>query len=310
MKPKALKPGNTIRFVAPSGPLDPAQDGDTHYTEKLCQVLESQGYRTQFAVNLWNRWRFFAGSDEERASDFQAAFDDQEVDAVFCVRGGYGCGRLLPMLDLDRIAAAQKLLLGFSDITAFHLALNRRGLSTLHSPMSYVFAQNHESWVDESLLAAVTGEDPIPSQAPIGDCIVPGMAKGIVIGGCLTLLADACGTPDQPNCDGKIVLLEDVGEQAYRVDARLTQLLNSGAFENVAGFVVGEMTGTNEKQDTPSKRVTWQEVVEERLAPLGKPIIFNFPFGHISNPLTLPLGIRAKLDADAGRLQYLEAACD
>lgn len=304
MKLKKLTPGSTVCLVAPSGPLGHLK------VDGLEFLLASFGFRTRRAEHLLDQWRYLAGSDEARAHDLQRAFEDPEVDAVFCARGGYGCARLLPYLDLDLIAQSRKLFIGFSDITVLHLALNRRGLPTLHGPMAHAAVQDHSVWVNDSLRSALYGDALIPEEAPAGECAVPGSAEGIVIGGCLTLLADACGTPDQPDTADKIVLIEDVGEQAYRIDARLTQLLNSGVLQNAAGFVIGEMTGTNEKEDEPSKRTTWQEVVMDRLGPLGRPIIFNFPFGHITSPLTLPLGIRARMDASAGRLQYLERICE
>lgn len=304
MKPRKPRPGAAARIVSPSGPIFDLN------LEPTIALLSQMGFRVELAPNVRGHWHYLAGTDAERAADLQAAFDDPNVDLVFCSRGGYGCARLLPYLDLDRMAASRKLFVGFSDITVIQLALNRRGLATIYGPMSHHLQREHAEWTRESLTECLAGGSAIPDVAPIGHCEIPGVAEGVTIGGCLTLLADACGTPDQPHCSGKIVLLEDVGEQAYRVDARLTQLLNSNAIQDAAGFVVGEMTGTNEKNDEPSKARTWQEVVRERLGPLGKPMVFDFPFGHIDNSLSLPLGLRARLDAGAGRLEYLESLCD
>ena len=301
---RALAQGDVIRIVAPSGPL---LDLDIN---PLIRLLEGAGYEIQLGRNLHGQWRYLAGSDQDRASDLMDAFTDTTVDAVFCARGGYGLGRLLPLLDLDLIAASRKPFVGFSDITALHLALNRRGMRTLHAPMAYTFANEHEPWVAKSLLGALSGIPTIPSEAPTGTSVIPGIVEGVVVGGCLTLLADACGTAEQPRFGGKIVLIEDVGERAYRVDARLTQLLGSGVLQSAAAFVIGEMTGTNGKEPDQRLEISWQEVITERLGPLGKPMIFGYPFGHITNPLTLPLGIRARLDAGSGTLHYLENLCD
>ncbi len=297
---KALQPGDVIRFVAPSGPIL-----DVDLTPAVT-LFEEAGYEIQFGEHLHAQWRYFAGTDEQRAKDLTDAMTDSTVDAVFCARGGYGVSRILPLLDLDRLAESDKVFAGFSDITALHLALNRRGMATIHSPMVHVFTKNPEPWVAESLLGALRGQPTIPAAAPKGNCVVSGSVEGVVAGGCLTLLADACGTSEQPRFGGKIVLIEDVGEQAYRVDARLTQLLSSGVLQSAAAFVIGEMTGTNEKETDDRTRITWQEVVYERLAGLGKPMMTDFPFGHVANPLTLPLGIRARMDAEAGTLEYLD----
>jgi len=270
--------------------------------------LETLGFRVRQAEHLWAQNGFLAGTDAGRAADLQAAFDDPDVDMVLCARGGYGCARLLPLLDLDRLAASPKVFAGFSDITTLHLALNRRGLATLHAPMAGHVGKWEAAWVEDAYRRAlVDGDLSLPEGAPRGQGVVPGRVEAVVTGGCLSLLGDSQGTPEAFDGRGKIVLLEDIGEQAYRVDARLTHLINSGSLAGVAGIVVGEMTGTDEKPDDPSKRVPWREVIRERLGGLGVPLITDYPFGHITNPLTLPLGLSAVLDAEAGTLTYTES---
>lgn len=246
---------------------------------------------------------YLAGCDAQRAEDLQRAFDDPTLAAVLCVRGGYGAARLLPRLDLDAMAASGKLFMGYSDITALHFALNLRGLPTAHSPMVVSFEHDKVPWVAESFLSVLRGGGNLSERAPAGNVLVGGTARGVVAGGCLTLTTDSLGTPHAFDGSGKIVLIEDVGEEDYRVDGNLTHLLNSGALDGARGIVVGEMTGTNERK-TERETVPWQQIVSERLGGLGIPIITNYPFGHVDNMLTLPLGIEATLDADAGTLTY------
>lgn len=272
-------------------------------------MLEREGYRVKPMPNAYAAQGFLAGTGEQRASDLQAAFDDPEITAVMCTRGGYGCARLLPYLDLDRIAASRKLFIGFSDITTLHLALNRRGLPTLHAPMALTFTVDREYWVHESFINALRGEETVPMDAPLGKTIVRGTAEGVVTGGCLCLLTDSIGTKDALDCEGKIVLIEDVDENPHRIDAMLTHLLTAGIIQKAAGIVIGEMTRTDEKSDATIGAMPWREIVRDRLEGLGIPMIIDFPFGHCAQMLTLPLGIRAALNADQGSLHYLESVC-
>lgn len=303
-KPKALQPGDTISIVSPASPLTPAQ------TAKGIAILEGAGYKTKIMPHVYEAARYLAGSDQQRAQDLQEAFDDPETQAVFCSRGGYGCSRLLPYLDLDRMAASGKLFSGFSDITVLHAALNRRGLPTLHAPMALTLNTTREPWVYESLLSALQGLDPIPSAAPVGKTIVGGRAEGTVLGGCMILLCDLLGTPEQVDLTDAIVVLEDVDEAPHRIDAMLTHLLNAGSLQKAAGIVVGEMTRTEEHVDPTIGEKPWRSIVEERLVPLGIPTIIDFPFGHAKQMLSLPLGIRAEMDANLGTLKYSESLCE
>ncbi len=303
-KPKALKPGDTISLVSPASPLSPEQ------TAKGIGILEAAGYKIKLSPHVYNSADYLAGSDEDRAKDLQHAFDDPETQAVFCSRGGYGCSRLMPFLDLDRMAASRKLFSGFSDITVLHAALNRRGLPTLHAPMALTLHTDREEWVYESLRAALSGGNPIPNAAPVGKTLVPGRASGVVAGGCLILLSDLIGTSEQLDVDGKIVLLEDVDEAPHRVDAMLTHLINSGSIQGAAGIVVGEMTRSDERVDKTIGARPWREIVGERLSGLGIPTIIDFPFGHAKQMLSLPLGIQAEMDANLGTLKYTESLCE
>lgn len=299
-KPKPVLPGQTLGIVSPASPIA---------AEKLqrgLRVLHEAGYRTKLMPHALDAEDYLAGSDRDRAADLMAAFEDPEVDAVYCSRGGYGCARLLPYLDLDRMANLGKMFLGFSDITTLHLALNQRGLVTIYAPMVLSFSLDREPWVRESLLCAFRGDTTQPDGAPRAATLVAGVAEAEVTGGCLCLLCDSLATPDPLEAAGKILLIEDVDEHPHRVDAMLTHLIQAGILQKCAGIVVGEMTSTDEKTDASIGGRPWRDIVRERLEPLGVPAVMDFPFGHAKAMLTMPLGIRARLDADAGTLTYLE----
>lgn len=302
-KPKALKPGDLVRIVSPASPLK---------AEKLefgTKLLQDAGYRVDVAPHALDWTNHLAGSDQDRARDLMDAFCDPEVSAVYCSRGGYGCARLFPYLDLNRIAHSEKLLIGFSDITTLHVALNNLGFPTLHGPMPLTLTVPREPWVYESLVNAVKGIVGPPSAAPRGKTIVGGVGEGQITGGCLCLLTDSFGTPNALNCEGKIILIEDVDENPHRIDAMLTAMLNEGSIKDAAGIAIGEMTRTDERCDEGIGCMPWREIVQDRLGPLGIPLIVDYPCGHMANMLTVPFGIQARLDADAGTLAYLEPLC-
>ncbi|MBX7136025.1 MAG: LD-carboxypeptidase [Fimbriimonadaceae bacterium] len=299
-KPRALQPGDTLAIVSPSSPIAKEK------LERGLEVLHQAGYRTKVYPHALDANDYMAGEDKDRMSDLQQAFADPEVDAVYCSRGGYGCARLMPYLDLDAMAASGKMFLGFSDITTIHLALNRRGLVTLYSPMALSFSVERQPWVYESFLGALKGDTTTPKDAPKANTLVGGTVEAEVCGGCLCLLTDSLGTPDALDAAGKILLIEDIDEHPHRVDAMFTHLITSGILQSAAGIVVGEMTGTDEKVDASIGGRPWRDIVIDRVLPLGIPAVIDFPFGHVKNMLTMPLGIRARLDADAGTLTYLE----
>jgi muramoyltetrapeptide carboxypeptidase len=175
--------------------------------------------------------------------------------------------------------------------------------------MALTFNWERAPFVSRSLLNAFSGAVEIPAEAPLGNTMVDGIAEGKVVGGCLCLITDSLGTPDQVEFANNLLLVEDVDEAPHRVDAMLTHLINAGVAEQVAGFVFGEMSGSDRKVDEGIGGKPWADIVLERIKPLGKPAIVNYPFGHIKNMLSLPLGIRARLDAGAGSLKYLESHC-
>ncbi len=304
IKPRALKPGDTLGVVSPSSPIEEEK------LHKGLDLLHGRGFKTKLFPHTLERDFYLAGSDQDRAADLMAAFQDPEVDAVFCSRGGYGCARLLPYIDLDLMAQSRKMLIGFSDITTLHIAMQCRGAVSIHAPMALTLAFDREPWVIESFFRVIQGDATVPEGATRGKAVVPGAAEGNLVGGCLCLIGDTIGTPNEIPTKGNLLLIEDVDEQPHRVDAMLTHLLNCGKLQETAGVVMGEMTRTDEKSDETIGKKPWREIVSERLERAGVPSMLDYPFGHMSTMLTIPLGVRARMDADAGTLEVLEDICE
>ena len=302
-KPRALRPGDEVRVVSPASPLTPEKIADG------VALLESEGYRVTLGKHVFDADGYLAGSDADRAADLMDAFADPAVACVMCSRGGYGCARLLPHVNLDSMAASGKMLCGFSDVTTLHLALNRRGLVTMHTPMMITLSVERENWVVHSFKNLLRGDASVPEGAKKGETLVGGAAEGALTGGCMCLLADSLGTADPLETEGRILLLEDVDENPHRVDAILTHFINCGLLQRAAGIVIGEMTNTDEKADERIGAWKWRRIVEDRVKPLGVPTIVGYPIGHMKTMLSVPLGVRARLDADAGTLTVVEPPC-
>lgn len=310
--PRRLRPGATLGVVAPSSPLYDRSD-----VARATAVLATLGFRVKEGAHTRDRHGYLAGRDDARARDFMDVWLDPAVDGVICLRGGYGSARLVDRLDWDAIRSRPKVFVGFSDITALHAAFARRaGLVTFYGPMMVSLARTQlpERNV-EGLRRAIAGDKPIGQVAPRPDdpyveTLVGGSAEGEMAGGCLQLLANLVGTPDQPDWRGKIVFLEDVDEEPYRLDANLTQLIRAGMFDGVAGLVISEHAGCGPRDYKPAfpSTLSLEDLLDELIKPLGIPAIYNLPLGHGNYLTTLPLGVRARLDADAGRLEILETA--
>jgi muramoyltetrapeptide carboxypeptidase len=249
---------------------------------------------------------YLAGTDTDRAADLQAAWCDPDVDAVLCARGGYGVQRMVDLLDWDAIRAARpKVFLGFSDITALHEAFATRvGLATLHGPMAAGIDFIKNTRAQEHLRATLFEPETVRTitSSGRGAALVSGRARGVLLGGCLSLLAADLGTPHvRPSARGGLLCLEDVGEETYRLDRYLTQLLRAGWFDGVAGILLGSWA-----ECAPYEEV--RALLADRLGGLGVPIVEEFGFGHGEGALTIPFGVEAELDADAGTLTLDEPA--
>ena len=316
IKPHRLVPGQTIGLVAPaSAPAEP------DVVRFAADVIRSFGMHVRIGAHVFNRSGYLAGTDADRAADLNAMFADGSVDAVFCLRGGYGASRLLPMLDFDVVRANPKPLIGYSDITALHMAIHARtGLVTFHGPIAaqlftpYTLAEFKRVLFGAEWPAIIGAPPPIEvreGQVEKANRLVtlaPGSARGRLLGGNLTLLAHLCGTPYLPDFTDALLFLEDVGEARYAVDRYLTQLWLSGVLSKVRGVVFGKFTEPAAASWLHDRSL--EDVLAERVRALGIPAYMGAMIGHVDDQTTVPIGCMAELDADACTLTVLEAPTD
>ncbi|HJS47042.1 MAG TPA: LD-carboxypeptidase [Gemmatimonadales bacterium] len=312
VRAKALKPGSRIGLVAPAGPL--LERDDLTRGQELCRAL---GYEPVLFPHAGAKYGYLAGSDADRAADLNAALADPGLDAVWCLRGGFGVTRILPRVDLAAAARHPKVVLGYSDITALLVPLHAAtGLVTFHGPIARAELGPFARWHLDRVTASVGPAGRLGRLAPPSDVLVSptnrivtlrgGRAEGPLIGGNLSLLQCLVGTPWLPDLSGALLFLEDVGEDLYRVDRMLAHLRTVGALQRVAGVVVGRFTEMDRGGDDGALGL--DEVLATYLEPLGVPVACGFPIGHIDEQWTLPIGVRARLDADAGEVELLEGA--
>lgn len=297
-RPPTLGPGGRVALVAPAGPVTEA---------RIAAALEHCArFRLEpvLGPSALAREGFLAGPDEQRLRDLQWALDDPRVDAVWALRGGYGTMRLLPRL---RPPVSPRAFIGFSDNTALHLWLRRAGLVSFHAPHPGAdLPPLAEDCFRRVLLSAdPAGVLPLPPDAPVCT-LVGGAAEGELVGGNLSLVAALCGTPWQAITRGRILFLEEVGEAPYRLDRLLRQLELAGVLEGVAGIAFGRFTDCAGDPGDPEAGALLAEAAERA----GVPAVLGLPIGHVPDNWTLPLGVRARLDADAGTLELLEAAVE
>lgn len=295
-----LREGDRVCVVSPAGPapcdrLDAGLD-----------VLRSWGLDVATMAHTRSRhqrYSYLAAADQDRAEDFMRAWCDPDTRGVFCARGGYGVQRMLDLLDWDALAAAgPKVLVGFSDVTALHQAFAARlAMSTIHGPVVTSLGGGDEESREQlrrMLLEPETLSSLVWSPAA---ALVPGRVDGVLVGGNVALLATGLGTADSMPAADSIAVLEDIGEEVYRLDRLLTQLLRAGWFDRVRGIVLGQFTDCGSAESV-------RDLVQDRLAPLGVPMIGDVPVGHGARNLAFPLGVPAALDADAGTLTLREQA--
>jgi muramoyltetrapeptide carboxypeptidase len=295
--PAALRPGDTVALVAPSGPVREER------TAGAIALLSAWGLVVAPGPDVYARHGFLAGTDAQRLAGLNAALADPVVRGVVCARGGYGAQRIVDGLDLDAVRADPKLVVGFSDITALHLALWRGArLASLHGPVASQLTDDFAPESVASLRSAIGTGDPVVLAAdPDGDTgplRVPGAAvTGTLLGGNLCLLAAGVGTPDQPDLRDAVLLIEEVDEPPYKIDRMLTQLRRAGVLDGVAGIALGQFTRCAD--EWPMSTV---DVLTDRLGDLGVPVLGGLPVGHGPGALTVPLGVPATLDVAAGTL--------
>jgi muramoyltetrapeptide carboxypeptidase len=288
--------------VAPAG----AVDADRLHAGLA--ALERLGVRARLGQGVLEQRAYLAGADAVRLADLTAMLADPEVRAIFCARGGFGSQRLVPSVDPARWHADPKPLVGYSDVTALHGALARAGVASFHGPMVATDLARGLTPASEASLWATLSDPEARLDAPVPTPIRPGRGRGRLVGGCLSVVVAALGTPWAVETAGAVVFLEDVHEWPYRIDRLLLQLRQAGVFAHVAGVVFGTMA------TCPSARgVGALDVVREAFEDAPFPVGFGLPSGHVPpgapvENLTLPLGVPVELDVEAGRLVALEPA--
>ncbi len=314
IKPKALKPGDTIGLVMPATAIDTPE-----WINISKEIAESLGFKVVIGKNVSKMYGYLAGSDKERADDINEMFGRSDVQGVFPIQGGWGSMRILPYLDFELIRKNPKVFIGFSDITTLLLAFYKfSGLVTFHGPN---IRSTFNEYVSDYYFRALTSPNPLgllkQPPLPAGEKVEKenriiilngGTATGELVGGNLSLLVTTLGTPFEIDLTGKILFLEDVREEPYRIDRMLTHLFLSGTLNNAAGIVVGKMRDCEAKGDGNLGSLTLEEIFRTRLGSLGKPAIYGLSFGHIRDHITLPIGVKATLDADAKTLTIDEGA--
>lgn len=303
-KPAKLVPGDLVVVPAPGGPTTAAAVG------RGIALLESWGLRVELTEHALDTFGYLSAPDADRLADLQYALDHPEAKALMTARGGYGTTRIIDEVDFSGLEDHPKLIVGYSDITALHLAAHHHtGISSLHSPMM-AWSSNNTAATAESLRSALMSTDPVvltrdPAE-PTAAVEVPGTASGLLYGGNLSLLDAEPDDNHLPDLDGAILFIEDTDEYRYRIDGMLTRFTRAGHFDGLAGIAVGQFTPHEHDEYKPGEW-TMNEVLMDRLGGLGIPVLGGLKVGHGLDPRVMPLGTEAVLDTDAGTLT-IEAA--
>tara|TARA_R110000796_G_scaffold252631_1_gene389194 strand:- start:76024 stop:77079 length:1056 start_codon:yes stop_codon:yes gene_type:complete len=311
-KPKKLKKGDTIGLVAPGYAIK------REILEKAKDTLREMGFVPFHTDRILGNYGYFSATDQERAADVNEMFSNPSIDGILCARGGYGCTRIMHLIDYENIKKNPKALIGFSDITALANGIYKEtGLITFHGPVGSTL--NDEYTIEQLekvvmhpkkkvLIENVKLEDEELLNNPEFEryTITQGKATGKLVGGSLTLINALIGTPQEIDFTDKIVFIEDVEESPYRIDRMLTQLIEGATFKNAVGIMIGVCKGCDKPPKPES--FTLKEVILDRLKPLKIPAAYGMSFGHVANNFTIPIGIEATFDADNMTLELLEKA--
>jgi len=310
IKPSRLRKGDTVGLITPAGYISDEQ------LEEAIENIEALGFKPYFTKNIHDKYGYLAGKDNVRANDLNHMFENDNVDGIFCVRGGYGVARMLRQINYDAIKANPKVLVGYSDITALHYAIySQTGLVTFHGPVAT--STFNEFSVDNLVKTIMTPEEKTvftPADDSGSDydiyTIREGKAKGELIGGNLSIAVTFLGTPYDVDYKNKILYLEEIDEKPYRVDRMLTHLYQSGKLEEVAGVALGIFRKCDSKVGSAKGEhsLSLKEVLYNKLYDLGVPVIYGLSFGHVENKYTIPFGIEAELDVLTKTLTLTEPA--
>jgi len=297
-KPSALRAGDTVGVIAPAAAVE------REYLERGVAALSAMGYRVKVSAHALDRAGILAGSDRDRAAEVNAFFADPGVRAIFGARGGYGCGRLLPLIDFAAIARDPKIFLGFSDATfVLNAIVDNCATVAFHGPMvamDFARGLSDRARIHLQRLLSDTTEG---FELTAREVIRPGVAEGDLVGGCLSVVVATLGTPWAPNFDGRILFLEDTGEKAYRIDRMLVHLRQAGAFDRVAGIVFGAIRPFD-ASDAERSRIA--AFIGEAASGLRCPVLNGIEAGHGTENLALPFGARVRLDGADGRVTFIE----
>jgi len=302
IKPPRLQPGDTVGLVSPAGVID-AED-----LANAKRSLTELGLKIKLGDHLLDRYGYLAGTDANRAEDVNMMFADSSVKAIMTMRGGWGCNRILPLLNYTKIRAHPKIIMGFSDITALVLAIYARSrVITFHGPNATSNWNEFTTDYAKRILfngEAVTMQNLKTNEVQF-ETILSGKSTGKLIGGNLSVLSAMVGSPYLPAWYKSILFVEDIKEDVYRIDRMLTQLKNAGILNQIAGFIFGRCTDCS-IGDEPSFKLT--QVLRDHLIPLKIPAWYGSMIGHIKDKFTLPIGLDVEIDADAGTIKMLESA--
>lgn len=308
LQPLPLHKGDAVALAAPASPVTCAA------LQTSIHSIEFLGLKPVVMPGCTMSQSYLSGPDVQRASDLNQAFSDPSIKGIFCVRGGYGSARILPLLDLETIRSHPKMFLGYSDITALHLVFNQLcGFVTFHSPLASEDYSRLDAYSLQSLKKALffsehSGEIKNPPGERL-EVLLPGKASGILTGGNLTVLQSTLGSSYEVDTKGKILFLEDIGERPYRLDRALTSLALAGKFRDCTGIIFGAFTDCCDPQpghaSAPQRKdgenaAILKELFQEIIKPWGKPALFNLHAGHIASQCSLPLGVQVSFDAQTG----------
>ena len=293
-KPAPLRRGDVIGVVSPAAAVDEAS------LQAGVRLLEEAGFRVHLGAATLKKAGYLAGTDRERLADLEDMFRNPGVKAIIAARGGYGSGRLLPLLDPEVPRAHPKIVVGHSDLTfLLNDFVQRAEFVTFHGPMIAGLEQRPEA---AAAMFALLSGDRVGWHQPAQSVVQPGTAEGVLAGGSLSVIVSMLGTPWTLETRGRLLFLEDVNEKPYRIDRMLTQLRHAGALDGIAGVIFGEMAGCTAGEN---ERVTVRDVIAEAFASAPYPVAFGLPSGHGAGTLTLPFGVRARLAGE--RLTLLES---
>jgi muramoyltetrapeptide carboxypeptidase len=303
IKPRGLRRGDTIGIVAAASNIK------KDLLEQGCRELEDLGFKTYFRPDITSSFRYFAGTRERRLSEFLEMLKSSDIHAIFCARGGYGSGQLIPSIDADLIRANAKILNGSSDITMLLNWFDRAGVVSFHGPMvATTIRQGTDGYDRALLLDLLQGKKAVRFPTAGTSILRSGTGEGRLIGGCLSLVVATLGTKHEIDTQDAILVLEDDSTKPYQIDRMITNLKQAGKLESVRGVVFGEMLNCIQNAE---QGYTLQEVIADLLAELSFPILYGLPTGHTSRPnVIVPFGVRARLDitSSAPLFELLESA--